>query len=873
MKIRSLEVANFRRFRAPLRLDGFTDGLNVVVEPNETGKSTLLEALRAALFIRHSAQTELTRSYCPIGDDVGPRVAVEFEINVEGWAVEKQFLRSKRVSLIGPRGRFESDAAEDQLQRLLGFEKGNNKGTDPDTRGSLGLLWVEQASALSVTAPNRLVRDNVRASLESEVGAITGGKRFESVRHRVEDAYAELRTGKQGKSTGRLLAAEERARVSRERRETLETLARAHDATLTELETARAAKRRVEAELADEEQARLRSKLGDDLKLGESAAERLATATARFDVANAEVERLAERIAGIEAARKAVTSADEAYGQAADAVAKHDPERQAAVDREADLRQRLTQAQDARTAAEKAVGSAREAFRRRDRAAAITRARGRLVSLAGLEKELADQEQVAGQGVDPKELDKLAKLDKALVEARAVVAAGAVRVEITSHDGTPIRVDGEQVESGGREVTSPTVIDVGEHVSLRVIPAGAGSAAAELTIAENALAVGLSRHGVAAYADAVARASAAKVALEGAKATKRQIDTLCVADAVIGLASGPAALRALLSTAETEGAGDGNAIDLAGAEAELALSSEAERVVSGQHSAAITHLRTVDETARKLSISLAGAERDLENARTQVKALTQPKGKVELDVDLGGARRVLAERLRDRDAAAQAVSGFDVDHLILRIANIDKAAASAGDTRLGLVEKIAGLEATVASEGAKGLASQAGAAQEEEAAAEEALARLTAEANTLELLRSTLREAQDAASRTFLGPVTKRAVRYVQRILPDCDLTFGDELGLTSIVRGGISEGCGDLSRGTQEQLAVLTRLAFADLLLEKGEPVSLILDDPLVYSDDARLEIMTDMLTSAAERMQVILLTCRERAFRHLGGNRISIL
>ena len=873
MKIRSLEVANFRRFRAPLRLDGFTDGLNVVVEPNETGKSTLLEALRAALFIRHSAQTELTRSYCPIGDDVGPRVAVEFEINGEGWAVEKQFLRSKRVSLIGPRGRFESDAAEDQLQRLLGFEKGNNKGTDPDTRGSLGLLWVEQASALSVTAPNRLVRDNVRASLESEVGAITGGKRFESVRHRVEDAYAELRTGKQGKSTGRLLAAEERARVSRERRETLETLARAHDATLTELETARAAKRRVEAELADEEQARLRSKLGDDLKLGESAAERLATATARFDVANAEVERLAERIAGIEAARKAVTSADEAYGQAADAVAKHDPERQAAVDREADLRQRLTQAQDARTAAEKAVGSAREAFRRRDRAAAITRARGRLVSLAGLEKELADQEQVAGQGVDPKELDKLAKLDKALVEARAVVAAGAVRVEITSHDGTPIRVDGEQVESGGREVTSPTVIDVGEHVSLRVIPAGAGSAAAELTIAENALAVGLSRHGVAAYADAVARASAANAALEGAKATKRQIDTLCVADAVIGLASGPAALRALLSTAETEGAGDGNAIDLAGAEAELALSSEAERVVSGQHSAAITHLRTVDETARKLRISLAGAERDLENARAQVKALTQPKGKVELDVDLGGARRVLAERLRDRDAAAQAVSGFDVDHLILRIANIDKAAASAGDTRLGLVEKIAGLEATVASEGAKGLAGQAGAAQEEEAAAEEALARLTAEANTLELLRSTLREAQDAASRTFLGPVTKRAVRYVQRILPDCDLTFGDELGLTSIVRGGISEGCGDLSRGTQEQLAVLTRLAFADLLLEKGEPVSLILDDPLVYSDDARLEIMTDMLTSAAERMQVILLTCRERAFRHLGGNRISIL
>lgn len=150
--------------------------------------------------------------------------------------------------------------------------------------------------------------------------------------------------------------------------------------------------------------------------------------------------------------------------------------------------------------------------------------------------------------------------------------------------------------------------------------------------------------------------------------------------------------------------------------------------------------------------------------------------------------------------------------------------------------------------------------------------RLTAEADALALLRTTLNEAQEAASRTFLGPVTRRAVQYVRRVLPDCDVTFSEELGLTSIARSGVSEGCGDLSRGTQEQLAVLTRLAFADLLLEKGEPVSLILDDPLVYSDDARLEVMTDILTRAAERMQVILLTCRERAFRHMGGHRITI-
>ena len=97
-------------------------------------------------------------------------------------------------------------------------------------------------------------------------------------------------------------------------------------------------------------------------------------------------------------------------------------------------------------------------------------------------------------------------------------------------------------------------------------------------------------------------------------------------------------------------------------------------------------------------------------------------------------------------------------------------------------------------------------------------------------------------------------------------------MSLTGIRRDGTAEASGDLSRGTQEQLAVLTRLAFADLLLEKGAPVSLILDDPLVYSDDGRVEEMTDILTEAASRIQVILFTCRAKAFRHVPGHRITL-
>ena len=62
-----------------------------------------------------------------------------------------------------------------------------------------------------------------------------------------------------------------------------------------------------------------------------------------------------------------------------------------------------------------------------------------------------------------------------------------------------------------------------------------------------------------------------------------------------------------------------------------------------------------------------------------------------------------------------------------------------------------------------------------------------------------------------------------------------------------VEEELGSLSEGTQEQLAVLVRLGFGRLLAESGAPVPLILDDALVYSDDARIERMFAALKLAA--------------------------
>jgi uncharacterized protein YhaN len=50
------------------------------------------------------------------------------------------------------------------------------------------------------------------------------------------------------------------------------------------------------------------------------------------------------------------------------------------------------------------------------------------------------------------------------------------------------------------------------------------------------------------------------------------------------------------------------------------------------------------------------------------------------------------------------------------------------------------------------------------------------------------------------------------------------------------------------------------------------ILDDALVFSDDDRIERMFDILTRAAERMQIIILTCRKRLLTRLGARMLRI-
>ena len=151
---------------------------------------------------------------------------------------------------------------------------------------------------------------------------------------------------------------------------------------------------------------------------------------------------------------------------------------------------------------------------------------------------------------------------------------------------------------------------------------------------------------------------------------------------------------------------------------------------------------------------------------------------------------------------------------------------------------------------------------------ERAAARLERHAGAVRLLRDTLATAERAARETFLGPVRERVEPYLKLLFPGAQVVIGDDdLAVAALCRDGVAEPFESLSLGTREQLAVVARLAFADYLRAKDKPALIILDDALAYADETRFERMQRVLRRAAESVQVIVLTCRERDYVMLGA------
>jgi uncharacterized protein YhaN len=119
-----------------------------------------------------------------------------------------------------------------------------------------------------------------------------------------------------------------------------------------------------------------------------------------------------------------------------------------------------------------------------------------------------------------------------------------------------------------------------------------------------------------------------------------------------------------------------------------------------------------------------------------------------------------------------------------------------------------------------------------------------------------------------LGPVERRASETLRRITgPELGAIRLDESFLPNHVAPESTDATvaiDEISGGEREQVHLAVRLALADSLFD-GQRQLVVLDDVLTATDSARFARVLPILEEAAERFQILILTCHPERYRGL--------
>lgn len=866
MKLRSIELTNVRRFAGKTAaLSGIGDGVTVLSEPNEFGKSTFFDALHAVFFEKHGSRNAATKALQPHAGGA-PEVAVEIDLPEGRFRIAKRWLGKAQAQVFDGTGRLvaQADEAEAWVDRLMGG----------GLAGPSGLLWVRQG-VMGLEADDRKDRDrdlsarrDLLSSVAGEIDMMTGGRRMDGVIDRVVEALSKLAT-----TTGRPKAGGEWARAVDEaatlaaaeaelrpravtltgdlarRAEVQKTLARFTDPadaaaraqSLTEAQAAHQAALAHQAEVTQAETALRLARLDAEKLRGEiAAAETLAArvAQARVALAKAEEEANLARTRADELSQR-----DRAATEAAEAL----------TTKTRDLRSRVQVASRAQ-AARQAKAQAEELKRRLDRASALQ---------ASLDQTKAQRARLR---VTAKMLEAADKAQAAIDHARARVEAQAVTVEARP-DGAAALLEGHPLPKGPVLILTAAEITLPGFGALRIDPgAGRGSeAAAAMAVAEQALARLLEE----AEVDSLSAARAQWAEVQRLEADAKQAAALLAEVAPDGLDP----LRTALARAEAE------ALDAPEAAEDVAALSAALTTAEAEEQAALATAKAAHGLSVEAGNARAGAEANRTTVTRQLEAaLAEAREEAALTariVDLKAKEPALTAMAAAAEQSLDALraTAADLATIEARLTRAKGAIEQARTAEQKAREGLASLNATITALAEEGIEERLSALTDQRAEAEARAARYETEVRALTRLRRALDEARTKARDAYLGPVLRELQPLLAILHPGAELTIDDQSLLpATLTRNGQAEALEILSGGTREQVAILTRLAFARLFAASGRSVPVILDDALVHSDDDRIEAMFDALHRTARDQQILVLTCRQRAFAALGGERAEV-
>jgi uncharacterized protein YhaN len=750
--------------------------------------------------------------------------------------------------------------AEDWITGVIGENR----------EGPAGLLWVRQGAA-EKAEKERLTqtRRDLLSSVAGEIEIMTGGRRMDRVLRRCTEDLAKITTPS-GKPSGAWKAIQDDVNELAQKHLDLKKLC-------DDLAQALASRRDAEEEIARLESPAERIRREKDLKEAQDQEK-----NAEAHAGKAEHAKTVLKTIGLEydAAVKELHALEAVRQRLVDASTTEDYLRKAVNDANenvSNLRHLENEAFEKLGAATRALKTLRSelelAHKHHASAQATIRVQELRDTLGKAEQLRSDIEthaaRLAANKATPQWLKSVEQANTDLVRLTTTQLAQAAQIIVTYKTDVRITLDGNPIPEN-KTVPLPrrAVIDLPGIGELQ-FEAGGGeehrNLDKEVVKASDKLAQILSACGAKAVMDAHVLA----------RLRQEEVDLEKLAEKSLALIAprGIDDLQKLLAEAEGLIVSGGDDIGTIKSPDELTPAiSESEENVDKQRND-FSKLQHLHGDAKEKQVRLTT---EYEAALRELKLTEQAAGLAQEREDrrLKAGAKVTQIQAKQKDAqnAYESVMA-DATDLVTVKANLSRAeeAVKAVAWRLKtLGENKSALSATIELQAANGIEERR---DEVSGRLETARLRsqlLAAEVAALTHLRDIIEETRNAAKDTYFEPIKKELIPLLRILHSDAALSFDTTSMLpTRLQRGDAQEEMESLSGGTQEQIAILTRLAFANLLAKQGKSMPIILDDALVYSDDSRIIKMFTALHRAAMNQQIIVFSCRQLAFASLGGTK----
>ncbi len=867
MRLLEVEVRNWRGLSSKLAV--LSPRLNLILGPNESGKSRLFQAVRFGLFESYKGIAQHKQLLQSWTSSESPFVRISFADGDVQYELQKQFLKGASAQLVGAGTTLRAEDAEEALRTLVGARHVGGRAANSADLGIWPLLMVPQGESRKALHEdmNDYGRGQLQERLSKEIGVAAISATGQRLMVLAEQEYNRFFT-----ATG------QEAKTLRDARAELN----AAEMAFVEASEATSRQEQTAATLADKRRelldldARAQS-AKQDAEAMRVRAEAVQAAGGRVAIAQGTLNTATARASNAEAALNSRTEADNAVERLTNELSKLESELARREITQRELDQAVQRAEGGVAAAEAEVRAARaaiDAAQREKRRVELTEARqdltSRIASLERLDRAVTEARanRAALPMIDTARLEQLNSLDRAARAAAAQLQGAAVSVVV--HLRQKAAVDGMAHEAGEQvhvDVVENRRISIGEIADVEVRPGGGALDRlrdAKVT-ADSALAAALRGAGATDLGDA-ATIHTSLTALDGqigqllaeAKATSAKSfgqlrEEFARQDADIerlgpeSESQGDAAL--LTSALELS---DSKLVDARGTrEAANAAVAECRSVTAGFVASAqrareendrITHLYTNRPKADDLRVAQAGTIAERERAQAALAAAQREFA------DLGGG-----EAQADARRLAQAQEGL---------------AKRVRDARTA-VDQLQGTLQAMMEAGNYENVQQAGALVEQ---ARTNLWRLERQAAAAQRLWQVLSEERRRVIDSLTAPVTLRVKPYLQDLSPGSSLDAGEGLEVIGLQSGDLKEPFTELSGGAQEQISLLTRIGMAEVLAGDGT-LPLILDDALINTDPERIKRVHRALFRAADKLQVILFSCHDVLFDGLGAEFVAKL